>query len=136
VTRARFQRLIGLVPHAPSLLRDAVRAAVVLREVEAARWTEGPEPLTRCLRARGEREKPRTADGRRRLESVVGRLDAFMRGGPNCYRRSLALLALDPDAARAPLVLGLDVQPSGASGHAWVTGTAERPKGYDVEFRV
>jgi hypothetical protein len=57
-------------------------------------------------------------------------------GGPNCLRRALLRVGLDPAAARESIVLGLDVRDeTGATGHAWLEG-APRGKGYDVEFRV
>jgi hypothetical protein len=44
-------------------------------------------------------------------------------------------MAMDADAAREPLMLGLDVPDSGATGHAWVAGR-ETPARFHVEFRL
>jgi hypothetical protein len=76
------------------------------------------------------------------LARVVHWLDHVIPGGPNCYRRALVLVALDPDAADEPFVLGLNVPNTGPRGHAWVergdssSAGAATPDRYDVEFRL
>ncbi len=115
---------------------DVVDAAVVLREVEEARWTEGPARLVARMKARGMRTEPRSPAERRHVERVLYRLDRLMHGETNCYRRSLARVALDRDAATEPFVLGLDLPATGPDGHAWVEGTADGGRTFDVEFRV
>jgi hypothetical protein len=116
-------------------VKDVVRAALLMREVERARWVEGPAPLLERLRARGMKAAPRSLREQRRLLGVVYRLDRLMNREPNCYRRSLVGVALDRDWAQEPVVLGLDLAASGPDGHAWVEGT-EPSRGFDVEFRV
>jgi hypothetical protein len=129
-------RLKSLLAEGERLASDVVEAAVLLREVEDARFLEGTGPLVERLRARGKLEAPRSPFARRWLFRVVRRLDAFLLPEPNCYRRSLVHLALDPTSAAEPLVLGLDVRGGEALGHAWVAGTESVAKPFDVEFRV
>jgi hypothetical protein len=117
------------------LLRDVVDAARLLREVDRARWTEGPAPLVERMRARGREQAPRSRLHRRVLSRVVDRLDGLMGAEPNCYRRALVRLGLDSEWASEPVVLGLDLPGSGPTGHAWVERTEARRE-YDVEFRV
>ena len=114
---------------------DAVDAAVLLREIDEARFTEGPAPLLARLRARGAHAPTRSRLRRRWLASAIYRLDRALFSEPNCYRRTLVLMAMDAEAARQPLMLGLDVPDSGATGHAWVRGR-EAPPRYHVEFRL
>ncbi len=118
------------------LAADVLEATVLLREVERARWREGPSALVSRLRQRGLRAAPRSPAGRQRLAQLLYHLDRLLHRRPNCYRRSLVRLALDRDAAREPFVLGLDLHATGATGHAWVEGTGEASNAYDVEFRV
>lgn len=124
--------------HVPGrrLAADLVEASALLREVERARWEEGPSALVSRLRERGLRAEPRSPAGRRRLARLLYHLDRLLHRHPNCYRRSLVRIALDRDAAREPFVLGLDLSAAAAKGHAWVEGTGEAGPGFDVEFRV
>jgi hypothetical protein len=115
------------------LARDAARVATTLREVERARWVEGPAALIERLRARGLTNAPRSPEARRRLFRVIHHMDRVMKGGPNCYRRSLARVALDAESAREPFVLGLNRTDASARGHAWVGDSTE---GFDVEFKL
>jgi hypothetical protein len=75
------------------------------------------------------------------LARAIGWADRFSPGGPNCLRRTLLRVALDPHAAREPVVLGLNVQGTGlgsatkTSGHAWLA-SSETSGRFDVEFRV
>jgi len=117
------------------LASDAVRVAATLREVEKARWTEGPSTLVARLRERGARGSVRSKEARRRLFRVIHHLDRLMKGGPNCYRRSLVRIALDAGSAAEPFVLGLNLPERAPNGHAWVDG-AEAAARYDVEFRL
>jgi len=134
--RALLPSLCRLVASGGGLASDAVRVARLLREVEAARWAEGPAGLVERLRARGRREAGRTAPERRRLARVIYHLDRWLTPEPNCYRRSLVRIALDRDAAGEPVVFGLDLASAGPRGHAWVDGTGEAVTAYDVEFRL
>jgi hypothetical protein len=118
------------------LVRDALRAAWVLREVEAARWVEGPSTLVARLRERGLRAEERSPAARRRLVRVIAHLDRWIMREPNCYRRALTRIALDRVSAGEPFVFGLDLRPSGPHGHAWVAGADDAGESFDVEFRL
>jgi hypothetical protein len=117
------------------LARDTLVAARTLREVEKARWLEGPATLVARLRARGMKTETRSPEERRRLLRVIHHVDRFMKGGPNCYRRSLARIALDGESAREPFVLGLNQPDERAHGHAWLEGDPSNER-FDVEFRL
>jgi len=132
-----FTRARALLADPVGLARDLRDAARLLREVDADRWNEGPAALVSRMRDRGAKALPRSPESRKRHESVVYRLDQVIAGGPNCYRRALVRLALDPEAAEEPFILGLNVPPAGStpSGHAWVEGS-EQPDPHDVEFRL
>jgi Transglutaminase-like superfamily len=112
---------------------DLAMVAMALPRVERGRLRSAVGPLLARLRVEGRRRPARSAAGRARLVRAIGWVDRLGPGGPNCLRRALLRVALDPDAARDPLVFGLDV-PS-AKGHAWVSG-AESDGRFDVEFRV
>jgi hypothetical protein len=59
-----------------------------------------------------------------------------MPGGPECYRRVLLEVAVDPAAAAEPVHIGLKKSGALKSGHAWLgdrRGTDER---FDVELVV
>jgi hypothetical protein len=135
-------RVSRLVAHArtrlpgAALAADLVEAALLLHEVEEARWSEGPGELVSRLRARGIERAARSPAARLQLSRVIYHLDRLMHREPNCYRRSLTRIALEREAASEPFVLGLDLQAEGARGHAWVEGTTEAKGAYDVEFRV
>ena len=127
-----------------SILADAAAVAKTLREVERARWVEGPATLVARLRERGKNEDPRSSSARRRLLRLIHHLDRLMKGGPNCYRRSLTRVALDRASADEPFVLGLNLRPppggeaapsTNEPGHAWLDGTEPGAR-YDVEFRL
>ena len=127
---------VGLLSRVNALAADVVDVAVTLREVEEARWVEGPRSLVARLRVRGLGARERSTFERRALFSLVYRLDACMNGESNCYRRSLVHLALDGPSAREPLVLGLDVAQGKPHGHAWVVGSEANATRFDVEFTV
>lgn len=130
------RQLRNLLAGGAGLARDVVAAARTLREVERARWVEGPAALVARLRARGVKSEARSPAARERLFRVIHHVDRLMRGGPNCYRRSLALVALDAEAAREPFVLGLNRTGDGPRGHAWVADPEKRYERFDVEFRL
>jgi hypothetical protein len=129
----RLRRLLRL---SHGLARDLVQAMRVLREVERARWVEGPAVLVARLRRRGMKGEARSPEGRRRLLRLIRLLDRWLMPEPNCYRRALANVALDPVSAAEPFVLGLDLPGTQARGHAWVEGTDEGGGRFDVEFRL
>lgn len=126
-----------LAPPAPSeesaepFRRELVRVARIVRDVERARLSRGPEAIVREHRARGAREKLRGPIGRARLRRAIGWVDAFFPGGPNCFRRTLLELALDAGAARERLVFGLDV---GKTGHVTFKGREDRT--FDVVYEL
>jgi hypothetical protein len=63
-------------------------------------------------------------------------VDACMPGGGNCFRRALMQVALDPEAAAAPINLGLRNGGGPRSGHAWLGPRTEPAGTYDAEFSV
>jgi hypothetical protein len=130
------RRALWVLSEGRELVRDAVLAATTLREVEKARWLEGPAPLVARLRERGLKADARTPEARRRLLRVIHHLDRVMTGGANCYRRSLARVALDRESAREPFILGLNQPNDAPRGHAWVERNGEASEHFDVEFRL
>jgi hypothetical protein len=128
--------LLRVLREGGGLALDATRVATTLREVEHARWVEGPATLVERLRARGLTNGARSPETRRRLFRVIHHMDRFMKGGPNCYRRSLTRIALDAESAREPFVLGLNRTDASARGHAWIEGKGEANEPFDVEFRL
>lgn len=112
-------------------LRELVRVARIVRDVERRRLRGGPEAIVREVRGRGAREKRRGPIGRARLRRAIGWVDAFFPGGPNCFRRTLLELGLDAGAARERLVFGLDV---GRTGHVTFKGREDRS--FDVVYEL
>jgi len=115
------------------LALDLGRVLLALPAVERGRRRAPTGPLLAQLRARGRGRRRRSERSRARLARAIGWVDRLGPGGPNCLRRTLLRVALDPDSAGESVVLGLNVPK--AEGHAWVDGT-EAPAPYDVEFRV
>ncbi len=105
----------------------------LLPGVERARRQEGPGAVLSEVRAQGRQRPERSQASRVRLARAISWVDRLGPGGPNCYRRTLLRLALDPAAAGEAVIFGLDV--SEGNGHSWVSGqeTADR---FDVEFRI
>jgi hypothetical protein len=91
-----------------------------LPRIELRRLTEGPAPLLRDLRAHARHRRRRSSDERQDLRRVIRWADAQFPGGGNCYRRSLLEIALDPDSASEPLVMGIRSAGGARSAHAWV----------------
>jgi hypothetical protein len=120
---------------------DLGRVLVVLPVVEKGRKQGSPAPLLAAMRLRGNQAPKRSAAARARLARAIRWVDRLGPGGPNCLRRTLLRVALDPDAAKEPVVLGLNVSAvrggarSEATGHAWVE-EAEPAGRYEVEFRI
>jgi Transglutaminase-like superfamily len=112
---------------------DLGRVLLAFPTVERGRSHAPPGPLLARLRARGIARRERSSLSRARLARAIAWVDRLGPGGPNCLRRTLLRVALDPLAAREPVVFGLDMPE--AKGHAWVSGTEETDR-YDVEFRV
>ncbi len=112
---------------------DLGRVLVALPAVERGRRHAPAGPLLEAMRARGRARRVRSPPSRARLARAIGWVDRLGPGGPNCLRRTLLRVALDPESARESVVFGLNVPE--AKGHAWVEGT-ETPAQHDVEFRV
>jgi hypothetical protein len=119
--------------YALALALDLGHVLLALPAVERGRRHAPPGPLLTKMRARGISRRERSSFSRARLARAIAWVDRLGPGGPNCLRRTLLRVALDPVAAREPVVFGLDV--TEAKGHAWVSGTEEADR-YDVEFRV
>lgn len=108
---------------------ELLRALRVIRLAERAR--HGPPRATvASMRARGRRAPRRGPVGLARLRRAIAWLDAAY-PAPNCYRRTLAEVALDAGAADATLVFGLDV---GRTGHVAFEDVEDRT--FDVAFAV
>jgi hypothetical protein len=120
---------------------DLGRVLVVLPAVERGRRQGASGSVLAAMRRRGARAPSRSARSRVRLARAIGWVDRLGPGGPNCLRRTLLRVALDPIAAKEPVVLGLNVSDarkgirSDSVGHAWL-GESEPEGRYDVEFRV
>jgi hypothetical protein len=128
------------------LALDLGRVLLVLPAIERARRRGSAGSVLSAMRMRGSRAPARGARSQARLARAIGWVDRLGPGGPNCLRRTLLRVALDPTAAKEDVVLGLNVSearrasrtrgaPSETSGHAWV-GDAEPAGRYEVEFRV
>jgi hypothetical protein len=120
---------------------DLGLVAWVLPRVEHGRRNKPAGPLLDDVRAEGRARGGRSERSRARLARAIRWVDRLGPGGPNCLRRTLLAVALDPDAAREPVVFGLNVRAKGdptqrsPEGHAWVNET-EASGRFDVEFRV
>jgi hypothetical protein len=119
-----------------SAVADFFRVLAILPHVELGRRKIGIRPLVSDLRIRGLRGRVRGIAERRDLQRVIGRLDAMMPGGGNCYRRTLLEIALDPAAAAAQLHLGLAAHGGSGSGHAWLGDASADANRYDVRIDV
>jgi hypothetical protein len=139
VTRDRSLREAALSCAAFAI--DLGRVLLVLPSVERGRRHTPAGPLLAAIRARGSAQRPRSIRSQTRLARAIRWVDKVGPGGPNCLRRTLLRVALDPRAACKPVFLGLNVKgPAGgvafeAHGHAWLAD-AEALGRFDVEFRV
>jgi hypothetical protein len=120
----------GRAEHPRSFPSEVVRALRTIREAERQRQ-RAPADAVSVMRERGRSARARGPIGRARLERAIGWVDAAFPGGPNCFRRVLAVIALDGGAAADPLVFGLDV---GRTGHVAFKGTEDRV--FDVAFEI
>ncbi len=66
------------------------------------------------------------------LRAAIGSVDARMPGGPNCYRRALLEIALDPGRPRGAAAHGARRQRCSESGHAWLGGDGSGDRSYDA----
>lgn len=131
--------VLELRPRGPDEAREALPAlAPMIGEVlamlplaERARHARSTAEAVRAMRRRGARRAVRGPRAQARLRRIIDWVDALVPGGANCYRRTLLELGLDPEAARATLVFGLDV---GRTGHV---AFKDRASGtFDVSFEV
>jgi len=113
-------------------LRDLARVVAILPSIELARRQLGPAAIVGQLRSRAARQKALSETDRRGLRAAIESIDARIPGGPNCYRRALLEMALDPAAAREPLHMGLDASGAPRSGHAWLGALAQGNRSYDA----
>lgn len=118
------------------LLVDAARVLFALPRIELARRYEGPAPLLQRLRREGRQRSRRSDEGRRRLRKAILALDRRLPGGGNCYRRALLEIALDPDAAQQPFVMGFSSSCAPKSGHAWVGSDVDSSRLYEATISL
>jgi hypothetical protein len=85
------------------------------------------------LRKRAEHARERDPSRRRALRRAIAWGDGCL--GSNCLRRALLEIALDRGAAREPVHMGLKLQGTEPTGHAWL-GEAESSSGYDCTFQL
>jgi len=95
----------------------------------------GPAVIVSRLRSRAVQCRRRSPEGRARLRRVIGWVDRFMPGGPNCYRRVLLQIQLDGGAAEQPIHFGLMESGAPGSGHVWLEDEPEGTRRlYDAEI--
>jgi hypothetical protein len=70
------------------------------------------------------------------LRRMIDACDRRLPGGPNCYRRALAEMALHPEAAVETLHIGIVGGGGFGSGHAWLGDRREPGARYDVELSL
>jgi len=117
-------------------LRELGRVLIALPGIEVARWSHGPAAFVPRLRPHGRGGGARTPEGRTLLQRVIAAVDARLPGEPNCYRRALLESSLDAGAAEEPLRMGLKLPGGPRSGHAWLGGSADADRGYDVRVEI
>src|ERR1700689_4850297 len=109
--------MTGILEELRQLALMAVEAAVLLREVDEARGTVGPDALIARMRVEGATRRPLSALATRRLPGGVFRIDRLLHGESKCYRPPLVRLALVPRVTSQPFVLGLDAREASPVGH-------------------
>jgi hypothetical protein len=114
---------------------EVLRIAAILPLIESWRLYGAPGTCLRRVRARGVKAKVRSVAERARLQRLIGYIDHRLPGGPNCYRRALIEMALDPTAAGEPFRFGLRRRGGPKSGHAWLADRRDDVR-YDAEFRA
>jgi hypothetical protein len=134
----RRRSWIALAPAADADLERArpfaseiTRAAAVIGDAERRRKRDAPAHAVALMRERGARHPARGPIGRSRLRRAIGWVDAAFPTGPNCFRRTLAEIALDAGAAKETLLFGLDVA---RTGHVAFKDAEERS--FDVVFEI
>jgi hypothetical protein len=125
---------VGSVVLRPLARLLTVAAAAGL--AEAARQVVGPARAVGWARRLGARCRTRKPSDLADLRRLIAGVDRRLPGGPNCYRRALAEMALDGGSATRPLVLGVTSRGGPGSGHAWVGDGRGRDQAYDAEFAI
>src|SRR4051794_12779383 len=114
---------------------EVPRVLRILPYVEWRRRRLGPRRLVDMFRAMGAQcEGDRNPQARARLRRAIRWVDALFVGSPNCYRRVLLEIALDPDAAREPVFVAVQARGGPRSGHAWLGPEKNTGMEYDAEF--
>ena len=117
-------------------LADWFEVAIISRRIERDRKRLGPRELVGALRARGAEHRMRGPAARARLKQIIRVVDRLFSSGPNCYRRALIEMAMDPDAATETLHMGLSAKGSLVEGHAWLDSSPDKGGGYQAELSV
>lgn len=128
-------------PSKISLLPSLIRVALLAPRIERSRNRLGPRPAVAQWRARGLAQPAITEVARDRLRRSIRWVDEKYPGGPNCMRRALLTIAVDPEAAAQPFWIGLNRAPESADekmivGHAWVGDDKGNDKDYAVELKL
>lgn len=106
---------------------------------ELLRTCCGPNRAVRVARAVGQRVGSRAPQTRNVRLQAVNRVDAHVPRGGNCYRRVLMHVLMDRDAARQPVMFGLQGGGGHRSGHAWLADAEDADAmaaQYDAVFRL
>jgi hypothetical protein len=117
-------------------LTDLPEVIGVSRRVESARRMGEPARIIDSLRTLGASKRARSEPARRNLRRLVGLVDRCYLSGPNCFRRVLTEVAMDANAAREPVHLGLRAHGGRDSGHAWLGHQSNQSVRYDAEFVI
>lgn len=120
----------------PAAVYDFLLAALTIFRAERSRRYEGPGLAVPRFRGLGTRRRRRTGRSLARLRRVIGIADRWMPGGPNCYRRALAEMALDAGSAELPLHMGLVRGQPDLGGHAWLGDQRDSNARYEVELAL
>jgi hypothetical protein len=118
------------------LLADACRVMAVLWRVEVARRQWGAGRSLAHFRESGRNGRNRNAAARADLQRLIRFVDRLMPGRPNCFRRVLLEVALEPAAAAERVMLGLKAGLAQRSGHAWLENAGPAPEQYDTQLSV
>jgi hypothetical protein len=110
---------MGIVARARHLVESAAALAACARTIERRRTSVGPKLAVAAARERGRAAGSRDDVARQDLRRLIRLVDRMAPGGPNCFRRVLLEIAVDPDAAAAPVGMGFRVSGPG-KGHAWI----------------
>jgi hypothetical protein len=118
------------------LLREFIGVLRALVFVERRRRSLSPAAVLDLARARGRSGRARSPLERHRLRRLLRSVDALVPSGGNCYRRALAEIAMDRNAAEERLLVGLRSGGGRGSGHAWLAGNRDTVERYDAEIAL